>query len=146
MCTAHQQTFIRKCFMFLSLNRWQRSLLCHESAQLTSKQLGWIYTVTTDCFGGTCRTNKTGHNRSFVKLSQTCEVMQLLRWTHCGFSGSCLEEVNIMQKLLCCYFPAFWWAVFGFCPTITKSWPSSCKKKNDYLAGVPWTIIESINT
>lgn len=101
--------------MFLSLNRWQHSLLCHKSTQQTSKQLGWVYTVSTDCFGGTCRTNKTGHNRSFVKLSQTCEVMQLLGWTHCGLLGPCLGEVNIVTCaraaplfLLCLLMGCFW--------------------------------------
>lgn len=84
--------------MLLSLNRWQRSLLCHKSTQLTSKQLGWVYAVSTDCFGGTCRTNKTGHSRSFVKRSQTCEGMQLLGWNHCGLSGPCLEEVSLITR------------------------------------------------
>lgn len=101
--------------MFLSLNRWQRSLLCHESTQLTSIQLGWLYTVSTGCFGGTCSINKTGHNRSFVKPSQTCEVMQLLGWNHCGLSGPCLEEVSIITLaraalllLSCLLMGSFW--------------------------------------
>lgn len=84
--------------MFPPLNRWQRSLLCHESTQLTSKQLGWAYTTSADRFGGTCRTNKNGHNRSFMKGSQTCEVMQLLGWTRSGLPGHCMEEVSITAR------------------------------------------------
>lgn len=130
----------RSVFMFLPLNRWQRSLLCHESTQRTSKQLGWLYTVSTGCFGGTCRTNKTGHNRSFVKLSQTCEVMQLLGWNHCGLSGPCLEEVSTVTRaraalllLSCLLMGSFW--IFVQQPQ-NYDLPLVKKKQNNYLACV----------
>lgn len=78
--------------------RWQPSLLCCDLLSWTSKQLGWVYTVSTDCLGGTCRINRTGRNRRFVEQSQTCEAMQLLGWARRGLSGPCLEEENILTR------------------------------------------------